>query len=200
MKSNNDSPKAEMSAARKGLIIFLFAALISASLITVTYMPWKTYRTIEQACTEATSAIVVEDGTQEKDGIYYYGPKLEFELPQYGATYRADVVNTVNLNTSWTQNTAVGIYYNPSDPTEIILRDEHSAQRHFITALVISAVLLLAGLFATAAGCIITFQKSKPKKFDTNIAGQSFEEWQKENSNKQTEKSEDSESEETTQS
>lgn len=178
MKSKESSGKSSVSAAKKGVIALLFAVMISAALLTVTYMPWKSFRELEQSCTVPTTGLVVEEGSQEKDGIYYYGPKIEYTIPGTMKTCRVKMTNTVNLNKTWKKGDALGMYFNEADPSQAIIRDEHTAENHFLTARIVSIVLIAAGFAATIVGCIVTFRKAKPKKFETNIAGQSFEEWQ----------------------
>lgn len=178
MKSKESSKRSSISAAKKGIIALLFAVMISAALLTVTYMPWKAFRELKQSCTVPTTGLVIEDSSQEKDGIYYYGPKIEYTIPGTMKKCRVKMTNTVNLNKTWKKGDALGMYLNQADPSQVIIRDDHTAENHFITAKIVSIVLIAAGFAATIIGCIVTFRKAKPKKFDTNIAGQSFEEWQ----------------------
>lgn len=178
MKTDENKKGGNMSPAKKGLFVLLFSVLIAAAIFTAAYMPWKTYRELELKCTEAATGIVLDDGGQEKDGVYYYGPALEYAPPGSDIGYRTEAVNTVKLSTSWEKSAAVSLYYNPADNSEIILRDEHTAENRFRAAAVISAVLLAAGIISVIAGCAATFARTRPKKYETNLAGQSFEEWQ----------------------
>lgn len=178
MKSKESSGKSSVSAAKKGIIALLFAVMISAALLTVTYMPWKAFRELKQSCTVPTTGLVIEDCSQEKDGIYYYGPKIEYTIPGTMKTCRVEMTNTVSLNKTWKKGDALAMYFNQADPSQVIIRDDHTAENHFMIARIVSTVLIAAGFAATIIGCIVTFRKAKPKKFDTNIAGQSFEEWQ----------------------
>jgi hypothetical protein len=166
------------SPIRNCLLFLLMALMISAALITTTYFPYKSYRAIETLCTEVTTGTVVETCSQEKSDSYYYGPELEYTEYRTGKTLHCYAVNTVNLNRTWQQGDTVDMCYNPSSPTEFILRDEHTAENRFTTAKVISILLTAVGIAALLAACAVTFYRAKPKKFKNNIAGETFEEWQ----------------------
>jgi fucose 4-O-acetylase-like acetyltransferase len=167
------------NALRTSFLIFLMVLFISAALISVTYTPWKKMQPYISACTEPASAIIVEDGSQEKDGNYYYGPKVEYMVSQSGMNLRVKAVNTVNLNTKWEENTAVAVYYNPDNPTEVILRNDNTAENHYRVAVMLSAVLIALSISSMATIAVISLMRKKPKKYRSNIAGQTFEEWQK---------------------
>jgi malate dehydrogenase (oxaloacetate-decarboxylating) len=59
-------------------------------------MPYREYLSISKTCTRSASAKVV-GGEQVEEGIYYYGPKVEYYDNSLGSVIRADIVNTVKL-------------------------------------------------------------------------------------------------------
>lgn len=180
---NPDEKKTSGSSpVKNGFLIFLLSVFISAVLITMTYLPWKSYLEFQEICTEATTGTVTEDCTQVKDdeSDCYYGPTVEFTVYPQNKTIRIKCVNTVNLNTEWKENEAVALYYNPDDYTVAILRNDSAAADNFHAAAVVSALLCAVGLCVFIAGIIKRFRAVRPTKYKTNAAGQTFEEWQNE--------------------
>lgn len=178
--------------ARNGFFIFLMTLFISGALIALTYLPWKAYMPIERSCTEPVTATVIGGEAQIKDGGYYYGPQIEFTVYADGRTLRVYAVNTVNLNRTWEDGKAIPIYYDPDDPTQAVLRDEHTAENHFKAARYGAIVLSSLGFIVMIAGVIIHFKNTAPKKYRSNIAGQSFEEWQAQQTTAQDTQTEES--------
>jgi hypothetical protein len=152
---------------------------VAAALVITTYMPWKTLKPYIESCTEPASAIIVETGRQEKDGSFYYGPKVEYAVASNGKTLRSDAVNTVNLNTKWEENTAIAVYYNPTDPSQVILRNDNTARNHFYAARFAAVVIVAAAFAFFVAAAVCKGLRSRPKKYRSNIAGQNFEDWQR---------------------
>ena len=181
---NKKMEKAEegvkFTAAKKGILALVFALLISASIITITYLPWNEHKALEKICTEPTTATVDQEGSQEKDGVYFYGPVVRFSVPGRTIGYRVEVMNTVNLNKTWKEGEPLPILYSPSDPTQVIFRDDHAAENHYRAACIGSGILCAAGVVMAIAGGVVTIKKRRPTKFTENAAGQSFEEWQAE--------------------
>lgn len=156
----------------------LMALLVSAAVVTTAYFPYRSFADIEQYCTASAYGTVVETCSQEKEDIYYYGPQVEFTESGTGRVLHVKAVNTVNLNHTWEKDESLTVYYNPSDPSQMIIGDENTAKNRFNTAKVIAALLTLVGFGIMAAGCAVTFVRTRPKKFSSNIAGETFEEWQ----------------------
>jgi hypothetical protein len=176
MIMKNDKPAG--SPIKKSLLFLLMALMVSAALITTTYFPYSSFVELEKLCTEPTTGTVTETCSQEKLDSYYYGPTLEYTEYATGRTLRASAVNTVNLNCTWKKGEALSMYYNPSNPSQLILRDNKTAINRFNAAKVMAMILSAVGIAAVLTACMMTFVRSRPKKFKSNIAGESFEEWQ----------------------
>ncbi len=184
-----------------GILIFLFALMLCSAMVTNAYLPWKTFKSIAKNCTQPTTAVIAEDGAQSEDGVYYYGPQVEFVEYATGHRVRVDIVNTVNINKTWKKGEYVAVYYNPKDASEVILRDDNTARNNFRSAAVIGGLLSAIGLAVFIVTLVQTYRVPKPKaeRFKKNAAGQSFKEWQKQQlaeENYDRDEAEDSENDE----
>lgn len=186
--------KERSNPARWGLLIFILALLISAAIVFMTYMPYRYYIDIAQNCTHIVTATVVEDGAQEKEDGYYYGPRVEYTYYQSGATVRTNIINTVNLGQTWEEGDTFAAAYNPNDPSTIIIKDDETAKNRFKIASVIGIILSAAGLIVMIITLITAFIMTRPSKYSENIAGQSFEQWKQEQVDIMEEKIADSKS------
>ena len=175
-----DNQGSPFLTVKTSMLIFMFAVMISAALFTTSFLPLREYKKLEAKCTSATTASVTENGAQEQDGVFYYGPAVEIYSYESSANFRTKVVNTVNLNKSWKKNEPIAVLYNPENPTEVILRDDQTAQRHYYASLIICGVLCLISVILIIIAAARTFKKPPERvSVDSNILGQSFEEWQR---------------------
>ncbi len=176
-----------------GLLIFIFSLIITAALITNAYMPWRAFSEVEKRCTEPVTAKVVDTLKQEEENYFYYGPKVEFPDRRNGYNLRTDLVNTARINKTWQEGEYIAVYYNPADPSEAILRGDHTAENNFHSSIVIGIILSAAGLIVLIVSIVNTYKtpKGKTEKFKTNISGQSFEEWREQQNTEDGEEEQD---------
>lgn len=175
-----DNQGSPFLTVKTSMLIFMFAVMISAALFTTSFLPLREYKKLEAKCTSATTASVTENGAQEQEGVFYYGPSVEIYSYESSVSFRTKVVNTVNLNMSWKKNEPLAVLYNPENPTEVILRDDHTAQRHYYASLIICGVLCLISVILIIIAIARAFKKPPERvSVDSNILGQSFDEWQR---------------------
>lgn len=178
MSKNENRNKLTVSPSALGLFVFVLCICISAVLIVRGYMPYREYLSISKTCTKSASAKVV-GGEQVEEGIYYYGPKVEYYDSSLGSTIRADVVNTVKYRSKFKNDETVTVMYDPSDYSLVMIKDDKSASDRFRIMNVTASALSAAGMAFLVAMVLNQFVRTRPKKYDTTPDGTTFEEWQK---------------------
>ena len=71
----------KMSPASFGLLIFIVCLCAAAIIFVKGFMPYREYVKIMSVCTVEVPGTIVES-EQVQEGIYYYGPKVEYSSPE----------------------------------------------------------------------------------------------------------------------
>lgn len=170
--------KLKISPSALGLLVFMTCICVSAVLIVKGYMPYREYLNLSGTCTVTSRAKVIEEG-QEKEGIYYYGPKVAYYDNSLGSSIHADLINTVEFKQKLKKDDVINIMYDPSDYSLVMIQDDKSASDKFRMMNTIASVLFGVGMAFLAVMVFTQFIRTRPKKFETDPEGDSFEEWQK---------------------
>ncbi|MCR5141795.1 MAG: DUF3592 domain-containing protein [Ruminococcus sp.] len=178
MSKNENRNRLSVSPSALGLFVFVLSICISAVFIVRGYMPYREYLSISKTCTRSASAKVV-GGEQIEEGIYYYGPKVEYYDNSLGSVIRADIVNTVKFKKKIKNDETVMVMYDPSDYSLVMIKDDNTASDRFRMMNITASAIFAVGMAFLIAAVLIQFLRTRPKKYDTAPDGSTFEEWQK---------------------
>lgn len=184
----------KISPGSAGLLIFMMCVCISILIVSKSYMPMKENLKLAASCTATIDAKVIKT-KQEKEGIYYYGPEVEYYCTSMGGNIRADIVSTVKFDEKkFKKDEYVSVMYDPSDLSLVMMREDDTADSVFRRNMLLAAGIFSAGLAILIAAILTQYLRTRPKIFDSAPDGSSFEEWQKKQLDKeQTEKTEHTE-------
>ena len=166
----------EITPFKKGLVVSLFFLMAAILVFTQKYLPYNQYRKLEFACSETTSAIVVEFEERGSDGVYFYGPMVEYEAD--GRTIHAYAVNTVQPEKHHPPGETVTIRYDPSTYSDVLLTDDDDIMKQFRNTMIISGVLCGASLLSLILGIVFSDHSKEIKTYFLNKDGETFEQWQ----------------------
>ncbi len=165
------------SPSNIGWVVFALTFIAAGVLFVLNYLPYRSYKAISDDCTIKTTGTISGTLTQRKDGYYYYGPTVLYTESRGQKTVLVSALNTLELDTTWEEGQSVNIYYNPDDPSEMILADDTTAYDNYKQALTIGIVIASAGFIVLIITIVASRIMSNPKKYNTNVAGQSYDEW-----------------------
>lgn len=169
----------KISPVSFGLLIFMVCLCAAAVIFVKDFMPYREYLKIMSVCTGETPGTIVEN-EQVQEGIYYYGPKVEYFGQELGAAVHTDVISTVKFSNSKLEpGTKVTLRYDPGDYSFVMLKDDKTAKNNYMRSGIIAAVLISLGAATLVVSILRQFVRTRPVKYDSAPDGSSFEEWQK---------------------
>ncbi len=166
----------EITPFKKGFVAALFFLMIAVLVFTQKYLPYNQYRKLEFACSEQTNGIVVEFEERDSDGVYFYGPMLEFEAD--GRTIRTYAVNTVQPEKTHPVGESLVIHYDPATYSDVLIDTDDDVKRQFRNTLIISGALCGAAIISLILGIAFSDHSKEIKTYFLNKDGETFEQWQ----------------------
>ena len=164
------------SPASLGLLTCVIALCISAIVVITAMLPYREYLKLKNDCTKSAPGTIV-DTEQYKEGIYYYGPTVEYRPAGNSMPIHIKVINTAENKKPHEVGKQVQVLYAPDDFSFGMIEEDKEAERAYKRNRIIGAAVGALGITALILGVLNQFVRTRPKKFSSAPDGSSFEEW-----------------------
>ncbi|MCR5122772.1 MAG: hypothetical protein K6B74_10165, partial [Ruminococcus sp.] len=143
------------------------------------YQPYADELRLRAEAPVLADGYVVKAYEPVREDYYYYGPLVEFTMPN-GITVRSEAVSPIRSRRQYAVGDRVLVGYTGEMNSDIVLLDDTTCHDNYVRLSIVALVIAVIGILDFFVHAIIDVRKNSVKKykFSETPDGKSFEEWQ----------------------